>query len=222
MTGLFQPFRDGADARFALDAFRGLPIAGTWTLRITDSEEGEAGVLRGWGIDAPQQDCGGRLELPQAQTAAASAVGRRSATLHGAVTPNGRQTGLRFAFGTSAAYGETSPVTSAGDGDAPPPGGAPPAGDPPGRGAPLDRTRPAIRGAGVKLAKAPGSAGHGRAQAGGTTDAPPSIRAGQGCLHRDADRRRRRRRRVAGRAFPNQVGGGADGPRRRVVEFPSP
>lgn len=182
MTGLFQPFRDGADARFALDAFRGLPIAGTWTLRITDSEEGEAGVLRGWGIDAPQQDCGGRLELPQAQTAAASA----------------------------------------GDGDAPPPGGAPPAGDPPGRGAPLDRTRPAIRGAGVKLAKAPGGAGRGRAHAGGTTDAPPSIRPGQGRLHRDADRRRRRRRRVAGRAFPNQVGGGADGPRRRVVEFPSP
>jgi subtilisin-like proprotein convertase family protein len=119
MSGLFQPFRDEADAKFALSAFNGLPVAGTWTLRITDREEGEAGVLHRWGIDSPQQACPGRLEIPQPQTGSASAIGQRAATLHGAVTPNGRETGLRFAFGTTAAYGETSPVTSAGAGDDP-------------------------------------------------------------------------------------------------------
>ena len=120
MTGRFQPFReDDPNARLALDAFNGLPIAGTWTLRITDSEEGEAGVLHRWGIDSPQQSCAGRLEIPLPQTGAASAIGERAATLNGAVTPNGRETGLRFAFGTTPAYGETSPVTSAGAGDGP-------------------------------------------------------------------------------------------------------
>ncbi|HYJ20585.1 MAG TPA: M36 family metallopeptidase [Solirubrobacterales bacterium] len=119
MTGLFQPFRDEADAKFALNAFNGLPIAGTWTLRITDDEEGEAGVLHRWGIDSPQQACPGRLEIPQPQTGGAIGVEQRAATLNGAVTPNGRETGLRFAFGTTAAYGETSPVTSVGAGDGP-------------------------------------------------------------------------------------------------------
>ena len=119
MSGLFQPFRDEGDARFALNAFNGLPVAGTWTLRITDREEGEAGVLHRWGIDSPQQACPGRLEIPQPQTGAATGIGQQAATLNGAVTPNGRETGLRFALGTTATYGETSPVTSVGDGEEP-------------------------------------------------------------------------------------------------------
>lgn len=120
LSGRIQPYLDGVpNSRFALNAFNGLPVAGTWTLRITDSAEGEAGVLRRWGVDSPQQTCPGRLEIPQSQTGAASGIEQHAATLSGAVTPNGRATGLRFAFGTTAAYGETSPVTSIGAGDGP-------------------------------------------------------------------------------------------------------
>ncbi len=103
----------------ALDAFDDHPVAGTWTLRITDDEEGASGELRRWGIDSPQQACPGKLEIPAAQTKGASEVEREAATLNGAVTPNGRETGLRFAFGTTAAYGETSPTASVGEGDDP-------------------------------------------------------------------------------------------------------
>lgn len=114
MTGRIHP-----QTQNALDAFNGHPVAGTWTLRITDDEEGTSGELRRWGIDSPQQACPGKLEIPVAQTAAASEVGQHAATLNGAVTPNGRETRMRFAFGTTAAYGETSPIVIVGDGDAP-------------------------------------------------------------------------------------------------------
>lgn len=114
MTGRRQP-----QTQNALDAFNGHPVAGTWTLRITDDEEGTAGVLYRWGIDSPQQACPGKLEIPTAQADAASEIEQEAATLNGAVTPNGRETGLRFAFGTTEAYGETSPTTNVGDGDEP-------------------------------------------------------------------------------------------------------
>jgi fungalysin metallopeptidase (M36)/proprotein convertase P-domain-containing protein len=103
----------------ALNAFNGHPVAGTWTLRITDDEEGGTGELRRWGIDSPQQACPGKLEIPVAQTEAASGIELEAATLNGTVTPNGRETGLRFAFGPTEAYGETSPTASAGAGDEP-------------------------------------------------------------------------------------------------------
>jgi subtilisin-like proprotein convertase family protein len=114
MTGRIPP-----QTQNALDAFNGHPVGGTWTLRITDDEEGAAGELRRWGIDSPQQACPGKLEVPGVQTKAASEIEQEAATLNGAVTPNGRETGLRFAFGTTDAYGETSPTTIVGDGDDP-------------------------------------------------------------------------------------------------------
>jgi subtilisin-like proprotein convertase family protein len=114
MTGRVQP-----QTQNALDAFNGHPVAGTWTLRITDDEEGATGELRRWGIDSPQQACPGKLEIPAAQAKAASGIEQEAATLNGAVTPNGRETGLRFAFGTTDEYGETSPTTIVGDGDDP-------------------------------------------------------------------------------------------------------
>lgn len=103
----------------ALDAFNGHPVAGTWTLRITDHVEGTAGELLRWGIDSPQQACPGKLEVPVAQADAASGIEREAATLNGTVTPNGRETGLRFAFGPTTAYSETSPTTDVGKGDDP-------------------------------------------------------------------------------------------------------
>jgi hypothetical protein len=114
MTGRMQP-----ETQNALNAFNGHPVAGPWTLRITDDEEGMSGELHQWGINSPQQSCPGKLEIPAAQTGAASAIEQHAATLDGSVTPNGRETGLRFAFGTTQAYGGTSPTTSLGDGDAP-------------------------------------------------------------------------------------------------------
>jgi hypothetical protein len=114
MTGRVQP-----QPQNALDAFNGHPVAGTWTLRITDDEEGAAGELRRWGIDSPQQACPGKLEIPTAQTKAAGEIEQRAASLSGTVTPNGRETGLRFAFGTTGTYGETSPTTIVGDGNEP-------------------------------------------------------------------------------------------------------
>ncbi len=119
MSGLYKPVIQGDDLASALSVFNGHPVAGTWTLRITDQQEGEAGVLHRWGIDAPQQDCGGRLEIPAAQTGSATAIQQGAATLNGAVTPNGRATGARFAFGTTTAYGKTTGVVAVGDGDAP-------------------------------------------------------------------------------------------------------
>lgn len=114
MTGRIPP-----QTQNALDAFNGHPVAGTWTLRITDDEEGATGELRQWGIDSPQQSCPGRLEIPIAQAKAASEIEQEAATLNGTVTPKGRETGLRFAFGTTDAYGETSPTTIVGDGNEP-------------------------------------------------------------------------------------------------------
>ncbi len=114
MTGRRHPLTQNA-----LDAFNGHPVAGTWTLRITDDVEGTTGELHRWGIDSPQQSCVGRLEIPVVQTNAASGIEEEAATLNGTVTPNGRETGMRFAFGATAAYGETSPTTIVGDGDDP-------------------------------------------------------------------------------------------------------
>ncbi|ADB48927.1 M36 family metallopeptidase [Conexibacter woesei] len=114
ISGRVQP-----PVRYVLNAFDGLPVAGTWTLRIHDAGTGERGVLHRWGLDSPQQSCRGRLEIPEVRSDAADGIEQHAATLSGAVTPNGRETGLRFAFGTTAAYGATSPVTSAGAGDAP-------------------------------------------------------------------------------------------------------
>ena len=108
----------------ALSGFDGHPVAGPWTLRINDIATGDDGTLRRWGVQGPQVACP-RAEIPQAQTGAASAVTTTSATIAGAVTPNGRQTGRRFAYGTTTAYGSTTPVQAAGSGDAAAAGEAP-------------------------------------------------------------------------------------------------
>ena len=100
----------------ALAAFDGHPVAGTWTLRITDSADGDTGAVRHWGLDGPQVGCA-RVEIPAAQTGAASAISTTGATLGGDVTPNGRATGLRFAYGPTTAYGSTTATQDVGDGD---------------------------------------------------------------------------------------------------------
>lgn len=68
---------------------------------------------------APRLTCDGRLEIPKAQSDPATAIDQGSAAISGAVTPNGRATGMRFVYGTTAAYGSTSAVTNIGDGDGP-------------------------------------------------------------------------------------------------------
>ncbi|WP_028063155.1 M36 family metallopeptidase [Solirubrobacter soli] len=92
-----------------LDKFDGKPAGGTWTLRITDIEPNDTGALYAWGPDGPraQFPCSG-LEIPAAATGDASDVTRDTATLAGTVTPNGRATGLRFAYGKTEAYGSAT------------------------------------------------------------------------------------------------------------------
>lgn len=52
VTGRYRPSGN-------LAAFDGLPFEGVWTLKISDSYQGDTGELRGWGLDSPEQDCGG-------------------------------------------------------------------------------------------------------------------------------------------------------------------
>lgn len=100
-----------------LDTFDGTPAGGTWTLRVIDRYELDTGTLRSWGVNGPGFPCVAtdRLEIPAAATGAASADG----TVRGTVTPNGRATGLRFAYGTTPAYGAVMPTRDVGAGDAP-------------------------------------------------------------------------------------------------------
>ena len=65
-----------------------------------------------------------RLEIPAASTGGADGQTTDSATVSGAVTPNGRATGLRFAYGTTTAYGAASATQDVGAGDAAVPGTA--------------------------------------------------------------------------------------------------
>lgn len=55
---------------------------------------------------------------PSAATAGVSAVTYSSATLHGAVNPEGQATSYYFQYGTSRSYGSQTPLAAAGDGGA--------------------------------------------------------------------------------------------------------
>lgn len=102
----------------ALDVFDGLPVAGVWTVRITDVYPGYTGTLNRWGLNSSGATIScGRLEIPAATTQDATVQGQTAASLTGSVTPNGRATGLRFAYGTTTAYGQTTPVVDVGAGD---------------------------------------------------------------------------------------------------------
>ena len=100
-----------------LAAFDGHPAAGLWTLRIADTAaDNNTGQLRQWGLDGPQVPCN-RVEIPAASTGVADGLTDTSANLKGTVTPNGRATGIRFSYGTTSAYGASTPVTDVGSGD---------------------------------------------------------------------------------------------------------
>ena len=53
---------------------------------------------------------------PSAVTGSASSVGVTSATLNGSINPNGQPTSYQFEYGTSTAYGRSTPTSSAGSG----------------------------------------------------------------------------------------------------------
>jgi subtilisin-like proprotein convertase family protein len=112
VTGRMRP----AEAA-GLNKFDGLPAGGTWRLRIKDTEPGDEGVLYAWGPTGARAEfpCSG-LEIPAAATGAAGDVTPDGVTLAGTVTPNGRATGLRFAYGKTAAYGSATASQDAGAG----------------------------------------------------------------------------------------------------------
>ena len=104
--------------RRRLAAFDGHPLAGSWTLSITDDDVPDSGTLEAWGLNAPGIACS-PAEVPVATTTAASALGADSAQLAGSVNPAGRATGLRFVWGTSTAYGHATATQDVGSGTAP-------------------------------------------------------------------------------------------------------
>ena len=64
--------------------------------------------------------CGGvSATPPTAVTGSASRVGKTSATLNGSIDPNGQPTSYQFEYGTSTAYGSSTPTASAGSGTGP-------------------------------------------------------------------------------------------------------
>jgi subtilisin-like proprotein convertase family protein len=103
------------DVAGALAAFDGHPVAGTWTLSVSDGATGDTGVLKSWGVESPQIACA-PAEVPVPATAAADGVSQTGATLHGSVDPAGRATGLRFEYGTTGAYGSVTDVQDVGAG----------------------------------------------------------------------------------------------------------
>ena len=102
----------------SLAAFDGHPLAGTWTLSITDGGVPDTGSLEAWGLDAPGIGCS-PAEIPVATTTSAGALGEGIAQLAGSVNPAGRATGLRFAWGTSTGYGHVTTTQDVGSGTAP-------------------------------------------------------------------------------------------------------
>jgi subtilisin-like proprotein convertase family protein len=110
ITGRVRPSVPGA-----LAAFDGHPVAGIWTLSLTDHATGDPGRLYRWGLNGPQVGCS-PAEIPVAETGEAADVTQSTATARGSVTPNGRATGLRFAYGKTTAYGSATAAQDVGAG----------------------------------------------------------------------------------------------------------
>jgi hypothetical protein len=71
--------------------------------------------------DSNRIDAYAALPLPATTTLAATGVGARKATLHGAVNPNTKATSYRFEYGKTTAYGSLTPAAGAGSGGTPRP-----------------------------------------------------------------------------------------------------
>jgi subtilisin-like proprotein convertase family protein len=102
----------------SLAAFNGHPLAGAWTLSITDGAAPDSGTLEAWGLNAPGLTCT-PAEVPVATTTSAGALGEGTAQLAGSVNPAGRATGLRFVWGTDTSYGHATATQDVGAGTAP-------------------------------------------------------------------------------------------------------
>jgi hypothetical protein len=76
----------------------------------------ENGVGSSAGDDATLRTAA-KLRPPGAATGVARPVGATSTSLHGTVDPNGAPTGYHFEYGTTLAYGQSTPSVSAGASD---------------------------------------------------------------------------------------------------------
>jgi len=99
-----------------LAAFAGQDRQGTWTLRVTDNFARDSGTLNGWSIDTDQPSCSSSVTLPTATTGDATGLSSSGATLNGSLDAGGAETSYRFEYGTTPAYGQTTPTASAGAG----------------------------------------------------------------------------------------------------------
>ncbi len=115
LTGLNAPFGVGVDAA------RRLFAANFATSAITEYASGATGnAAPAVTIAGPQTglQLPGALALatPSTVTKPATGVGAASATLAGAINPQGTDTRYHFQYGTSISYGHTTPSTDAGSG----------------------------------------------------------------------------------------------------------
>lgn len=97
-----------------LAAFAGESSTGTWTLRMTDESQFDTGQLNGWSLDVDQPGCTSAAVPPLATTAEATGVTDTGATLNGSVDAGSAATTYRFDYGTTTAYGQTTPEATAG------------------------------------------------------------------------------------------------------------
>lgn len=98
----------------SLSAFDGHSLAGTWTLNISDNAATDTGTLNSWAM-SPVSNCE-VFALPAVTTEPASGVTDWTARLNGSLDANGNATDFRFEYGTTPAYGMTTPVTAGGAG----------------------------------------------------------------------------------------------------------
>jgi hypothetical protein len=111
-TGSFRPDEP-------LSRFTGQQQQGAWKLRVFDALDGDAGALTDFKIETGSPVCSTTVTPPTANTDAAGSVTQTSAVLNGTLNPAGAQTDYLFQFGTTSAYGQTTPVTDGGTGSSP-------------------------------------------------------------------------------------------------------
>lgn len=105
-------FGDGGEASGATPSHT-YATTGPFTVTLTVKDDGDFSysTTREVSVTSPPPPL-----PPEASTGAPSGIGQSSVTLNGRVNPKGRHTHYQFEFGTSTAYGSSTPTSDAGSG----------------------------------------------------------------------------------------------------------
>ncbi len=122
VSGGAAPFTGSYRPEQPLSTLRGLPVSGTWKLKVVDTAAIDSGSIVSWGLDARPAACSTNAAAPPAvTTGTVTDVTATTAMVAGSVTPAGAPTDAAFQFGTTTAYGSQSPTVAAGSGSGPAP-----------------------------------------------------------------------------------------------------